>query len=240
MALSLSLVLALGCSSGGGGTSSSTKNQVSKLGAQCTTSVDCGPSEFCTDLGTRWVPYLVCSKSCSANDECYSSVSSAEWVCGILEDGSRGCVFDNCGGNYYGVACLNGVDTACKAVDDTHCDQCSCPDTQYCGAGGKCIAKVGLGEPCTNDGECLSVNCGAAGHCRVAIGSPCTTDNCDFCSTNSTTGWSACTRACDADPWCTEGSCYARFTTQTPYCYMYCVSGCVCFTTPDGTSFCEL
>ena len=239
MTFSFGLVLTYGCGSNTGGTPSS-QNQKSMVGSTCTTANDCGPSEFCTDLGTRWVPYSYCSKSCSADAECANSYTSADWVCGIVQDGSRGCVFNNCGEQYRGVACINGVSTACKAVDDTHCDQCGCPDTQYCGAAGKCIDKVGVGQPCASSDYCQSSNCGSNSLCRVALGSPCTNDNCDLCLGNPSTGWSGCSDYCTDTSICIgEASCSELTYDRVRYCLLPCVPGCECYAS-NGQSFCKV
>jgi len=232
----------LGCSSAG----NSPTLKHSELGYTCLSDSQCGSSEFCTNIGDyRLGDRFVCSKYCTADADCPVPYSGANPLqCGILADGSKGCIRECIG---LGVACINGVPTACKATDDSHCDQCGCPDGLRCNTNGSvsCVPKLSEGEVCATDGDCLSDNCSPTNKtCRVAVGSPCTSDNCDRCAGNAATGWSYCSRLCGYSSQCNAGDCLISdvYNNGPKYCYPYCVSGCTkCFTATGSTmQYCEI
>ena len=221
-----------------GSSNSPTTNTKHTLGASCQTTADCAPTEFCTDIGNQLSEDWICSKTCNSNDGCQGSYYF-DLVCGILADGSRGCIPD-CVGR--GVACVNGVATACKAADETHCDQCVCSITEHCQVGVGCFPNLAVDERCTSDGECASGNCSTnAGVCRVKVGAPCTTANCDDCYTEAS-GQTYCTRDCRNGESCGAGFChnYGTLPGDSHRCFVPCDTGCAaCYATTDGLVWCD-
>jgi hypothetical protein len=138
-----------------------------------------------------------CTKPCTQDSECTSNASQT-LACGVLADGTQGCVEACFGGQVpRGYACIDRVPTDCAVAPDTFCEACLCPTGQRCEPGVGCGPKFGLGQACGEGQDCESNNCsGSAGVCRVALGDPCTDQNCDLCLM-ATDGWSYCsTNAC--------------------------------------------
>lgn len=168
-----------------------------------------------------------CSRGCDpANDDCPRDPTHHDMFCGTAPDGSSMCA--RCNG--FGFACgLTQLPVACSLLDDTHCDECGCPDAQVCIPGVGCRAESAVGEPCWKDSDCESRNCSAfAGVCRVAVGAACTPEDCDRRHVDKDKPtWSFCDKECTADQ-CPVSFCssyapevYATLCTQCPaltYC----------------------
>lgn len=84
--------------------------------------------------------------------------------------------------------CIDGVPINCERLDESHCEECGCPDGKFC-KDGACLPKRQIGEPCESGSECVSpYRCGpteadpSVKKCLVAAGEPCTADNCEQCS----------------------------------------------------------
>src|SRR5262245_43507265 len=138
----------------------------------------------------------ICTKPCNVDADCTSDLSTS-LACGVLADGSGGCLPAwSVGVPLPGIACVNGVPTACNAAGAEHCASCGCPDGQRCDIGTGCVPRLPVGEGCQIDADCESNHCGEAGHvCRVPVGAQCNDQNCDLCMTSSN-GWSFCSRYC--------------------------------------------
>jgi hypothetical protein len=206
------------------GCSASRSSKPSSLEQSCTSDTDCGAGEFCTEI--RNIRYeesahRFCTKPCRADSDC--TTGNPYFVCGILEDGTRGCTY-HCEAS--GIACVNGVPTACVAAGDAYCESCGCPESLTCAPGGGCVAKRALGEACHVDDNCVSDNCSPQTRtCLVAAGSPCTGSNCDICLAYRGTDWTFCSRDCsDSLVSCgTNGVCLTSDTKSR--CYATC-TGC--------------
>ena len=141
-----------------------------------------------------------CTKPCALDTDCTSDLVPVGLRCGVLADGSRGCV-EACSGGLGApgsFACVDGVPTDCALAPDAFCEVCGCPADLRCVAGVGCQPKLGLGDACGYDSACLSNHCSAtAGVCRVGVGEPCNDQNCDLCLM-ATDGWSWCSRNCSS------------------------------------------
>jgi hypothetical protein len=196
----------------------------SALERSCTSDNDCGDGEFCTriwPIGYEDQEISFCSKPCQTDADC--ATRNPYFVCGILDDNTRGCTY-HCGAS--GIACVNGVPTACVAAGDAYCDECTCPQSLTCQSGVGCVEKQPFGGPCIYDDNCVSNNCSpTAKVCRVAGGSTCTTENCDMCLTYPGTSWSFCSRKCDYSTGQCGDSGVCLTTGTNSRCYASC-SGC--------------
>ncbi|AUX38979.1 uncharacterized protein SOCE26_003610 [Sorangium cellulosum] len=104
---------------------------------------------------------------------------------------------------YDSFVCLGDTSAACEYAvarePGVFCEQCGCGPSLRCEPGVGCLPKRRLGEPCEDDGDCVSDNCSIDEHvCRVAVGAACTAENCDICYVEPS-GWSFCSRYCHGD-----------------------------------------
>jgi hypothetical protein len=155
-----------------------------------------------------------CSKPCTQDADCVSDLFPASLACGVLADGSRGCVLRCAGTATTGFACVDGVPTDCQLAPETFCDVCGCPANLRCVSGVGCQPKAVLGEPCRYDDDCNTNHCSdVAGVCRTPVGQPCTDQNCDVCLSTQG-GWSYCSRYCDRAS-CSDGLCLSQLGINT-------------------------
>jgi len=221
------LVFALACASSMITCDADTPPKPNTLAEDCATDADCADNEFCTKIESVWHQDLTsgyCTKPCKVDTDCANgSHPFVPLFCGVLSDLSRGCVF-RCGAS--GIACVDGVPTACAAVNDTYCFECGCPASLTCQWGVGCIERQPVGSACSEDDNCVSGNCSpTAKICRVAAGCPCTASNCDMCFTYPGTTWTFCSRACTySNDDCGKGG-VCLTSEKNPRCYAPC-SGC--------------
>jgi hypothetical protein len=195
------------------------------LGFGCSGPTDCSRDESCAELVGATAPYSdmrtsVCTKPCASNGDC---VGSEEIVCGVLADGSRGCL-PSCVRDS-DVPCLDGVPTACAAAGPTACEKCGCAPGERCEVGVGCEPLRAIGEACEVDLDCKTANCSAYSKvCRVPVGQNCDASNCDICLSSSS-GWSYCSRPCQRDDECsTAGRCVGYADTNNFSCRPNCKS----------------
>jgi hypothetical protein len=201
-------LLGAGCKPTGGGSAEA------GFGTECTTPTQC-TSGICVEVyGVYDEGYcsMPCDKGCLAG-----------YACGTGPDGAQACMRScTMGSSYY--ACIDGAPVACAVVDQTHCDDCGCPESLRCESGVGCVPLSDVGGPCTGNSDCTSNNCSTyLGICRTPVWAPCTVDNCDICMTVNSTGETFCTRVCDGPEQCNGGPCIG--STDTYFCERPC-SGC--------------
>ena len=153
---------------------------------------------FCTrTVQSSGDEYAFCTKPCETDTDCESEYGnySDDLVCGLLEDGSRGCLLSSCADRRLGFTCIDGLPAVCTLADESHCRDCGCPSNLRCEAEVGCLPLLALGEPCSVDGDCTTSHCSEVSHvCRVPVGQPCTAENCDRCLVAG--DWSYCSRYC--------------------------------------------
>jgi hypothetical protein len=233
--------------------SSKPEKPLVQIGLECDSDADCvarchGDRECLRSLcaeGDPSHPVPFCSKPCAQDAECVWDLAPQSFSCGVLADGSRGCV-EACVASLptlsprAGFACDNGVTTACSVLSETFCETCGCPsDRPRCQPDIGCVPLAAVGEPCSSDEDCGSNHCSAvAGVCRVAAGQPCTQLDCDLCLVAG--DWSFCSRACAAyayDPDCNGGICGFSDFTSSFICMPRCTASCpggACDATADN------
>ena len=190
----------------------------------CEPPLNCGEG-MCTDK-------LPSGSGCTTDDEC----ASGNCRCGAdTDDGcppslgggictNTSCVADGCGMSGH---CLASDQVPTGGADYDHCVR-SCSESNSCPTGSKCVALPvrigggvefrdacyfsgvkGFGEDCTTESECLS------GACLT-----------DYYSTGS------CSRRCDNDGLCSEGSACVELIAGQFWCSLTCGDGSISGTQP--------
>ena len=220
------VVLAGGC--GSGGTNGDGSSGSPTLGGLCVSDSECGPGETCTQTLPKPV-VGECTKPCAKDSDC----GKLGEVCGVLSDGSRGCLRE-C--SISSTPCVDNVPIACGAAPDAYCEWCGCPAGFACDSiiAGGCIAVHDVGEPCEIDTECKSDNCSRFAHvCRVALGQNCDGTNCDLCRTGPN-GYSSCSKECQLSVECgATGDCVGSSGHYT------CVQKCTSLSDPSCPGGCD-
>ncbi len=184
-------------------------------GQTCVADSDCETGLVCGLWGTS---SPTCTRTCSNTADCQDGA-----VCVTPPDATESYCVPACTAStpVNGGVCVDGVPTSCSAVSPgSYCSECSfaasCPQGQRCeGPSDRCVPLLGVGAPCSVNGDCMSNNCGtlpgtSGSQCFVSAGSACTAQNCGSCDTAA--GGAGCAQSCTKDTDCPvlddAGSCY--------------------------------
>ncbi len=202
-------------------------------GVSCDSDLDCA-SRVCESRE--------CVPTCAADADCTAAFPSDPAFCASGRC-MRGCDDASAFRLEPDEVCQMGRITACDAVGDEYCGDCSdkCVG-QRCVDGEGCGPLVDVSGACDDDDDCRTGNCSlVTGTCRVPIGAPCTVDDCDLCFT-ADGGWTYCSRQCGGLPVdCpVEELCIGHSETNDFTCRPPCDDACPgsCASTSGGTSFC--
>jgi hypothetical protein len=179
--------------------------------AQCPSGYKCDvPNAKCKALAGSDCPggvtncYPGMGLVCNSSMKC-AAPAGAGGPCTTADDcGGLACIAAKAGGKICcSATCGSGCDVYC-AVGGAACES-SCSDTQYCGAGNTCMAKLGPGAPCTSSSQCgatapTCVAAKAGGSICCAMG--CNPAMCSFCAA----GGATCESCAAGSEYCAPGS----------------------------------